>query len=254
MFCPGNTGTIKGAASNNCGISTKTYSITAVPTATSYVWRTDITGATINGQTGNVTTTLPNVSLTFPSNFTNAKIYVKAQNSCGASIEKSKTLSSKPAVPTAITGPVAPCKNTGNLSYSIAPVAGATSYSWTVPGALMTLSSGQGNSSIIAATKATAGPCTIKVGSTNACGTSGKKSLVVNIAACIREYEFVNNGFFFFEVPEKIDIFTTDGRLTRSIEQPSTDMSIADLPSGIYLVSMQYADHITTRKIMVAGQ
>ena len=251
---PATPGSIKGAASNNCGISTKTYSITAVPTATSYVWRTDITGATINGQTGNVTTTVPNVSLTFPSNFTNAKIYVKAQNSCGASIEKSKTLSSKPAVPTAITGPVAPFKNTGNLSYSISPVAGATSYSWTVPATLMTLSSGQGSTGILAATKATTGPCTIKVGSTNACGTSGKKSLVVNIASCIREYEFVNNGFYFIEVPKKIDIFTMDGRLTRTIDHPSTEMSIADLPSGIYLVSMQYDDHITTKKIMAGGQ
>jgi hypothetical protein len=62
------------------------------------------------------------------------KIYVKAQNGCGASAEKSKSISSKPAVPGAITGPVNPCINSTNLSYSIAPVAAnAAFYAWTVP-------------------------------------------------------------------------------------------------------------------------
>lgn len=250
---PATPGTITGSASNNCGISTKTYKITAVPNATSYVWRTDIVGATINGSTTPVTTTGTSVSVTFPANFVNAKLYVKAQNACGASIEKVKTLSSKPAAPAAITGPVAPCINTNNLTYSISPVTGATSYAWTVPATAMTLVSGQGSSNIIVNTKALVGATTIKVGGTNACGTGTKKSLTVNIASCVREYEFSNNNLYFNEVPQQLDIYNLDGRLVRTFSQPSSDLNLSDLPLGIYIISSRYADHLSNNKILISS-
>ncbi len=243
-------GSISGSANNNCGISTKTYSVATVSGASSYVWRTDIVGATLNGLVGPVTTTNPSVSLTFPSNFANAKIYVKAQNGCGASVEKSKSISSKPAVPGAISGPVSPCINSINLSYSITAVAQATSYAWTVPSGL-SLVSGQGTTNVLVNSGAIAQACSLKVGSTNACGTSSKKLLVVNVTSCIREFEFNNNALHFIDTPERIDIFSTDGRLIQQINHPNNAQSLADLPMGIYIVSLQFKDHQINEKVFI---
>ncbi|MBK7964340.1 MAG: hypothetical protein IPK10_02840 [Bacteroidetes bacterium] len=247
---PSIPGAISGSANNNCGIITKTYSIATVSGATSYAWRTDIVGATINGTTGIVTTTTPSVSLTFPSNFANAKLYVKAQNACGASLEKTKTISSKPPVPVAITGPLNPCTNSTNLSYSITPVAQATSYSWKVPSGL-SLVSGQGTTNLLINSGAIAKVCSLKVGSTNACGTSSKRLLVVNVTSCIREFEYNNNALHFIDPPERIDIFSADGRLVQQLVHPSNENSLADLPYGIYIISMRFNDHIVNEKIFV---
>ena len=247
---PPTPGAIAGSGNNNCGISTKTYSVAAVVGATSYVWRTTIVGAAINGVSGIVTTTTPSISLTFPSNFANAKLFVKAQNACGASIEKFKSISSKPAVPAAITGPLNPCMNSTNLSYSIIPVAQATSYTWTVPAGL-SLVSGQGTTNLLVNSGAIAKVCSLKVGSTNACGTSGKRTLVVNVTSCIREFEYNNNTLHFIDSPERIDIFSTDGRLIQQIDHPTNENSLADLPMGIYIISMRFKDHIVNDKIFI---
>lgn len=249
---PATPGTITGTANNNCGISTKTYSVAAVSGASSYEWNTTIVGATLNGTTGPVITATPSVNLTFPSNFSNAKILVKAQNACGSSPEKSKTLSSKPAVPKAISGPLTPCINSMNLSYSIAPVAQATSYLWTVPSGL-SLVSGQGTTNILVNSGPTAKVCSLKVGSTNACGTSNKRLLVVNVISCLREFEVQNNALYFTEIPEIIHIFSTDGRLIKQINHPNNGHSLTDLPVGIYIVSMQFKDHRINEKVFVSN-
>jgi PKD-like domain len=249
---PATPGAITGTANNNCGISTKTYSVAAVNGASSYEWRTTIAGATLNGISGTITTTTPSVSLTFPTNFSNAKLYVKALNACGASAEKSKTLSSKPAVPVSIAGPINPCVNSLNLSYSITPVSQATSYLWTIPSGI-SLVSGQGTTNILANSGAVAQPCSLKVGSTNACGTSNKRLLVVNIISCNRELEFSNNILQFTETPESVEIYTTDGRLIQQINQPNNTYSLTDLPSGIYIVSMKFKDHMVNEKIFIGN-
>jgi hypothetical protein len=59
---------------------------------------------------------------------------------------KTLTITSLPATVGAITGSATVCAN-GNLTYSVNPVSGATSYTWTVPSG-WTISSGQGTSSI----------------------------------------------------------------------------------------------------------
>ena len=248
---PATPGTISGTANNNCGVSTKTYSIAAVAGATSYVWRTDIVGATLNGLTGNVTTTVPNVSLKFPANFVNAKVYVKAQNACGASAEKFKTLSSKPAVPTVITGPVNPCINATNVAYSISPVSGATSYSWTIPSTGMTRASGQGTTNRLVNTKATAVLCSLKVGSTNACGTGTKRVLPVTLVSCARSYELVHNGLYLLEQPRQIEIYTIDGRRVASFDQPQENTFTPQLSAGLYIFSLRYDDRTENQKVMV---
>ena len=89
------------------------------------------------------------------------------------------------------------------------------------------------------------------MGSTNACGTSSKKLLVVNVTSCIREFEFNNNSLHFIDTPERIDIFSTDGRLIQQINQPNNNQSLADLPMGIYIVSMRFKDYMVNEKVFV---
>lgn len=248
---PATPGTITGTANNNCGVSTKTYSITAVAGATSYVWRTDIVGAVLNGTNDTVTTTTPSVTLTFPSNFVNAKLYVKAVNACGASAEKYKALSSKPAVPAAITGPTSVCTGATNLAYSIAPVANATSYSWVIPTASLTNVSGQGTTNLVVNAKTVAGICTLKVGSVNACGTSTRKTLNITLAACPRTFELVQNGLYFSELPDMIEVYSVDGRFVQSYERPSDNNFKPELPMGLYIFRMRFADHVESQKVMI---
>lgn len=85
---------------------------------------------------------------------------------------------SAPSTPGAITGSAGVCMNATNLSYSISPVAGATGYTWTVPGG-STISSGQGTSSIIMQPGSSGG--VISVTADNACGSSTASILTLTV-------------------------------------------------------------------------
>lgn len=248
---PATPGAITGTTNNNCGVSTKNYSVAAVAGATSYVWRTDIVGAILNGTNDTVTTTTPSVTLTFPANFNNAKLYVRAVNACGTSPEKSKTLSSKPAVPAVINGPTALCTSGPNTTYAIAPVANASSYSWTIPATFLSTISGQGTTAVIVKPKTVAGICTLRVGSVNACGTSSRRVLPITLSACPRTYDLVQNGLFFSELPDVIDIYSIDGRFIQSYQRPSESNFQPELPVGLYVFRMRFADHIESQKVMI---
>ncbi|MFM7901992.1 MAG: hypothetical protein ACKPAD_08390, partial [Bacteroidota bacterium] len=70
-------GAITGLATP-CSGSTQTYSIAAVPNATSYTWSSNIAGAVV---VGNGTS----ASVTFPANAFNGNVCVVANSSCGVS-------------------------------------------------------------------------------------------------------------------------------------------------------------------------
>ncbi|MBL7923696.1 MAG: hypothetical protein JNL88_05820 [Bacteroidia bacterium] len=248
---PATPGSISGSAYNNCGVSTKTYSVVPVSGATSYTWRTDIAGASLNGVPDSVTTSQPTVNLTFPANFSNAKLYVKAKNACGSSAEKAKTLSSKPAVPASITGPLSPCINSSGLVYSTTAVNGANSYTWTVPSSGFQFISGQGSTSITLQTKSNAVICTLKVASVNACGSSNKRKLTVHVNSCLREYEVRGQSLVFNEVPVCAEVYATDGRLMRTEKNPQKEFVLSGLDRGIYLVLLRYQGYTKSEKIYV---
>ncbi|MFZ4399768.1 MAG: T9SS type A sorting domain-containing protein [Bacteroidales bacterium] len=158
---------INGSASI-CASTSNTYSITAVAGATSYTWTLP------GGWTGNSTTN----SITANAGSTNGNITVKANNSCGSSVlqTKSITVNSSPVQPASITGNASICAASSNI-YSITAVAGATSYTWTIPNGWT------GNSttnSITAIAGSTNGNITVKAN--NSCGSSAlqTKSIIVN--------------------------------------------------------------------------
>ncbi len=165
---PSQPGTING---NNtvCPSSSNTYSVAAVTGATSYTWTLP------GGWSGTSTTN----SITTMSGATGGNITVTANNACGSSINSilPVTVSSAPPQPGVITGPTTFCNGSSN-TYSIAAIAGATSYTWTLP------SGWSGNSTTNTITAiASANGGVVSVTYTNACGTSPAQQLTVTVGS-----------------------------------------------------------------------
>jgi hypothetical protein len=82
-----------------------------------------------------------------------------------------------PSQPGSISGSVTLCGGGGSTNYSVAPVVGATSYTWSLPGGW----SGTSTTNIISATPGTSGIFSITA--SNACGTSSTQTLSVTVNA-----------------------------------------------------------------------
>jgi hypothetical protein len=170
---PATPGNISGP-STVCMGSLTSHSVAAVPYATSYTWAVPA-GAVIASGQGTITITVNWTS------GTGGNLSVTATNSCGTSTAsvKSVTLAGIPAPPAAILGPSSVCKNS-DVTYSVDPVAGATSYYWMVP-VDATIKSGQNTTSIVVTWGLSAG--TVLVDAQNTCGTSPQTSKPVAVVA-----------------------------------------------------------------------
>ena len=149
-----------------CPTTAATYSVPAVA-GTTYSWTIP------SGWTGSSTTN----SITVTPSSATGTISVVASSSCGSSIPQTTTPipGSAPAPPGAITGSGYVCANTAQ-TYSVAPIAGAASYIWTLP----TGWTGSSTSNSINVTAGTAsGMITVKAA--NGCGQSSATTLPVNI-------------------------------------------------------------------------
>jgi len=188
---PATPGFITGQADALCGPSTFTYGInTTVPNAVSYTWRTTIAGALINGQPSPVTVSAgsPNVTISYPSTFTTTgTLYVKSNNGCGSSTERSLSLKANPNSPTAIIGKDTVCKSTTE-PYSVTPKQGVTIWSWTVPNSV-TILSGQNTANVSLAFNSTTGNRSIRLIARNSCGSSTAFTKSVLVITCLRMAE-----------------------------------------------------------------
>ncbi|MBL7889569.1 MAG: T9SS type A sorting domain-containing protein [Bacteroidia bacterium] len=152
-----------------CSGTSNTYSISPVADATSYTWTTP------SGWTGTSSTE----TITATANSTSGNITVTANNACGNSTSQQVaiTVNTTPATPGTISGNTTVCETSTN-SYSVVSVAGATSYTWTLPAGW----SGTSTSTSISTTAGTTGG-TITVTANNTCGNSSAQSLVVSTNA-----------------------------------------------------------------------
>ncbi len=167
---PAAPGAITGTAAVTNG-SIYTYSVTAVAGATTYNW-TVPTGATI--ETGSGTN-----SVTVLMACTAGNVGVSAGNSCGTSTVTTKAItisSTTPVAPSTPTGSATICaSSTGNV-YTITPVTGATSYTWSVPGAVGTIVGVATNNTITVTAAGSAGTGNITVQTNFACGSASTAS------------------------------------------------------------------------------
>ena len=201
-------GVISGSTSVCAGIA-QTYSISSVSGATSYTWTLP------GGWTG--TSTSNSISIT-PSS-SSGTISVAANNSCGPGIARTLnvTVTSIPTQPAPISGNASACQGIVNV-YSVVPVSGATSYTWTLPSGWTGSSTTE---SISATTGITGG--TISVLAKNLCGSSSTRTLTVSVS----------------NVPGKPELITGNTTVCQGIQQTYTIPSVTGatsynwtLPSG----------------------
>jgi PKD-like domain/Metallo-peptidase family M12/Secretion system C-terminal sorting domain len=167
LSVPNQPGTMTGNASA-CQSTSQVYSVGSISGATSYTWTLP------SGWTGSSTTN----SITATTGSNSGTISVRANNACGSGTARTKSV-------TVTSAPVQPGNISGNTSvspasvqtYSISPVAGATSYSWTLQSGWTGSST---NTSITVTVGVTSG--NIFVTATNNCGNSPMRSLFINMS------------------------------------------------------------------------
>ncbi|WP_187262144.1 ice-binding family protein [Pontibacter beigongshangensis] len=132
----GAVGTVAGPASSCAGTTGLQYSIGAVARASSYNWSVPAGWVITAGQGTN--------SITVTTGTANGAVSVVVANACGAG-EATQNVTAVPPVTAANIADNSDICN--GLSYSVSPVAGTTSYTWSVPNGF-TILSGQGTASI----------------------------------------------------------------------------------------------------------
>lgn len=116
----------------------------------------------------------------FPSSASNAGSYNVVASVSGCTSTNSATVSilNVPNAPGSITGDSTPACNASSVSYSIASVAGATSYTWSVPTGA-TVVSGQGTNNVVVDFGSNNG--NICVTASNSCGISSQTCEAVTL-------------------------------------------------------------------------
>ena len=204
-------GLISGQVSGLCGLTAKVYTIAALNGASSYTW-TVPTGATITSGQGTTS-----ITINFAGNFSSGNICVNANSSCGNSASNCIAVTGLPATPNSITGLATVCSRQKNVTYSIAAVTGASSYTWTVP-AQAIIVSGQGTNSIVVTFATKSG--NVSVTANNACGLSVAKTLLVTIGSCTASVAKLNELFINSFPDQNIKIYPnpTTGLVNINVE------------------------------------
>ena len=183
--CPGDPkqpGVISGIPSAAINLSaTFTASVTDDPDVTSYGWTLP------SGLSGNSTSNSILITAVTAGTYAAGSIKVKAYNDCAVSAERVTTTtitvnncSGTPAQPANISGTIVVCSDSEEGTYSIAEVANATSYTWTLPAGW----SGSSTTASISATPgASAQSGNITVIASNTCGNSTSRVLAVTVNA-----------------------------------------------------------------------
>lgn len=161
---PGSLGSITGADSG-CANSQHTYSVSPVSNATSYIWSLP------NGWTGTSTTN----SIVATLGTTGGNVSVTANNACSSTAAQMLMVNiiAIPATPATIIGPVTVCGSGTNI-YSVAPVSGATSYTWALSGSW----TGSSSTDSISVTSPGNGG-TVSVTANGTCGSSAVQILTI---------------------------------------------------------------------------
>ncbi len=250
---PFQPGSIAGPSSNLCGQSGVTYSIAPIATATSYNWTVPV-GVSIVANTG------LSITVDFTAGFTGTgNICVSAVNGCGSSIARCYSVTARPAVPIALDGTATPCK-TSSVVYSTGPVAGATSYIWSVTGGATITPAG--TSATINFNTATSSLAIITMNAVNACGASQprKKTLTVNLGCRLADgsvpgslslYPNPTNGMaklsfnaetaavYIVKVTDLLGNIVSIEEVHAAIGSNMQEVNLSNAAKGMYLISLE---------------
>ncbi len=161
-----------------CANNTAVYTMPLVNgvAASNYVWSVTGGATVVSSSVG----TLASATIAFGPTWTSGTITISVSNTCG-SYARTFAVRSTPAQPGSITGPGTALCGLSNVTYSIAAVAGATSYSWTVPAGVSIVSTAPNGLSVtVNFTPAfTSNSADICVTANNSCGASASRCYTV---------------------------------------------------------------------------
>jgi hypothetical protein len=163
---PGAAGTITGTPTVCGGTNGVSYSTTTIANTQTYVWLLPA-GATIASGAGTT-----NITVNFAGNASSGAITVYGNNLCGngsSSPAYNVTVNPLPANAGTITGPASVCAGSTGVTYTVAAIANASSYVWTVPTGV-TITSVTNTNTITVSFGASASTGNFSVYGTNSCG------------------------------------------------------------------------------------
>ena len=271
---PNTPPTLAGQLVNVCG-KTLSYTIPAVANADNYTWRASNPNVLINGAPGPFTDTVLTVNVTWPSNLTsNTTLYVKANNGCGSSVEKTGLAIVYPTAINAING------NNLNvfgqtINYTINASQGATSYTWTTNVAGAQINSTQGTTYSSADTSiSVTWPSSFTNGilyvqASNDCGNS--PTYTINLLGTVGINELNSSTIIVYPNPanenslitiqaelngrSSLQIMDLTGKLivNTSIEfkNNKAELNLEGLTKGTYLIKLINDDKLLTKKITI---
>lgn len=160
--------TIQGLA-KVCMNTNLTYQVNNLASVSSYTWVPPAGTQIVSGQGTH------SIVLAIGGGFTSGQLCVTANNNCGASVPRCKTLTKHTAIrPTAIQGEKGGHCQTTQGSLWVSPVSYAVSYDWVVPSGV-TITSGQGTPNITFSTAAGFVSGDVCVTSNNGCMNSASR-------------------------------------------------------------------------------
>jgi hypothetical protein len=158
-----------------CANQTATYSISAVPMTSSYVWTVNNGMQILSGQG------TTSIVVKAPIGFAGGTIKVLAKNCKGNSGTRNKNIKNGvPGNPGSISGPSPVCKSQTKV-YTCGAASNATSYTWAVTGGAQVIS-GQGTTTVsIKFTTATLSSAVVSVVANGVCSSSAPKTKTVSV-------------------------------------------------------------------------
>ena len=249
-----------------CKNTSQTFTVRSVPFATSYQWSLP------SGATG--TSTTNSITVQFGNNFSGGNICVTPVNACGAGTTFCKAITLLNTPPTGrlqITGPSAP-HISGN--YSVAPISGATSYTWSVSNNTAIIVSGQGTNNIQLEALPGFTRANLSVRASNCRGNGSSATMMLNastpspsrprlsqsVLEDISVYPNPSNGQFILNTPSMeldaiLEVYSTEGRLVyQTIIPAHTNQTSIDLQqpaAGLYQVRVVAGGEVRSLKVVV---
>lgn len=162
---PGTASAISGNTTVCQGEAGVAYSVSPISGASTYSWSVP-SGATINTGQGTL-----NITVDFGTGASAGNISVAGQNSCGSgtAYNKAITVNTLPGATGIIFGPTSACQGENGVIFSVSPISGASTYTWTFPSGT-SIVSGVNTNSVTLNFSASATDGTVDVVGYNGCG------------------------------------------------------------------------------------
>ena len=220
---PAATGSITGTSAVCGGAAGVAYSVAAVTGATTYVWNLPAGASIATGANTNA------ITVDFAPNASSGNITVYANNVCGngaASPPFAVAVTALPADAGTITGPVSVCMGDQGKIYTVPIIAGASSYSWTVPTGAIITSGGSTNS--ITVNFPVVGSGNITVLGVNSCGNGVvSPGLAVTINPIPAAPVVTNNGYTAVSDAPAGNQWYFEGTLIAGATSPTYDATLS---------------------------